>query len=335
MKKIPLTRLSQIHPFVKTLDQIGSPYQKILRKCHIPIYYDEKPNHLIPEYLVNLLVEEATQFEGETFGLLAGEYSEIKDLGVIGNLLSKPPTLYETLNKFLDYVRWHSTDALFWLKIEPKYVWFCRQGIKSISVGLESTELYTVRLLIKIVQSFTDSKWKPNQVYLQMSRKKSLYDYPALANIPIFFQQPFTAIVFPRSLLWQTRSVLSKKAGITGQDISDQNLIIPNTGIKEALSQTIATFLPDQVCGINDIAKITGISVRTLQRQLAQQGISYSRLVQEVRLQQALELLKNSELKLVEISELLGYSDASHFSRAFKKWTGFSPSQFRRMLQRR
>lgn len=176
MKKIPLIRLSQITPFVKTLDQIGLPSQKLLQKCHIPIYYEQKPNHLIPEYLVNLLVEKATQFEGEKFGLLAAEYSEIEDLGMIGNLLSKPPTLYETLNKFLDYVRWHSTDALFWLKIEPEYIWFCRQGIKSISVGLESTELYTVRLLIKIVQSFTGSEWKPNQIYLQMSRKKSLFN---------------------------------------------------------------------------------------------------------------------------------------------------------------
>jgi AraC-like DNA-binding protein len=252
---------------------------------------------------------------------------------MIGNLLLQPPTLYETLNQFLDFVRWHSTDALFWLKIEPEYVYFCRQGIKSIKIGIEATELYTVRLLIKIVQSFTDSQWKPNQIYLQMSRKKSLFDYRALANIPIFFEQPFTAIVFPRSLLWQTRSGLSRKVGTTGQDISDKNLIIPNTQIKEALSQTILTLLPERLCGINKIAKITGISVRTLQRELAKEGISYSRLVQKVRLQQALELLKNTQFQLVEISELLGYSNASHFSRAFKKWTGFSPLHFRRMYQ--
>jgi len=334
-KKIPLIRLSQINPFIKTLEQIGSPYQKLLQKSHIPIYFEDKHNHLIPEYLANLFLEKATQLEGETFGLLTAQYSDIEDLGMIGNLLSKPATLSSTLHKFLDYVRWHSTDALFWLKIEPLSVWFCRQGVKSINVGLEPTELYTVGLMIKIIQSFMGSQWKPDQIYLQMNPKKNLSDDSTFKNVPIFFQQPFTAIVFPRNILWQTRSVSAKKQTTIeqNQDISKGNLIVPNTEITEAVQQIISTFLPDKIIGINQIAKITGISSRTLQRELAKQNTSYSHLLQEVRLQQALELLKNSSLKLIEIADLLGYSDASHFSRAFKKWTGFSPFDFRRMFQ--
>ncbi|MGK7944796.1 MAG: helix-turn-helix domain-containing protein [Microcystaceae cyanobacterium] len=328
MKKIPLIRLSQITPIIQTLDSLGSPSDKLLQKCHIPIYYKEMPNQLFPEYVVNLLLEKANQLEGEHFSILAAEYPKIETLGLIGNILSHSATLYEMLNNFLDYVYWHSTDAKFWLKMDSESVWFCRQGVNSIPIAKEASELYTVRLMIKIIQSTIDILWKPNQIYLQMSSQKNLFNCPAFINVPIFFKHPFTAIVFPRSLLWKTRSFVSSQVSIIEKPITK-----PNTDIKEALSQTIIAFLPEQACGINKISKMTGISVRTLQRELAKQNLSYSSLVQEIRLQQALKLLKNTRLKMTEIAQQLGYSEVSHFSRAFKTWTGISPLKYRKINQ--
>ncbi|MGK7932407.1 MAG: AraC family transcriptional regulator ligand-binding domain-containing protein, partial [Microcystaceae cyanobacterium] len=260
MKNIPLIRLSQISPIVQTLESIGSPSDKLLRKCHIPIYYHEIPNQLFPEYVANLLLEKANQLEGEHFSILAAEYPKIETLGSIGNILSQSDTLYEILNQFLDHVCWHSTDAKFWLKIDQESVWFCRQGVKSIPIGKEASELYTVRLMMKIIQSMIGNQWKPNQIYLQMSPQKSLLKYPAFNNIPIIFDNPFTAIVFPHSLLWKTCSFVTNKVNIIEPDNTKLN-----TEIKAALTQTIIACLPEQVCGINQISKITGISVRTLQ----------------------------------------------------------------------
>jgi AraC-like DNA-binding protein len=62
---------------------------------------------------------------------------------------------------------------------------------------------------------------------------------------------------------------------------------------------------------------------------LAEANVSYSRLVERVRYEEATELLKQPELKLIEIAAELGYTDAANFTRAFKRWAGMSPSEFR------
>ncbi|WP_162918650.1 helix-turn-helix domain-containing protein [Taklimakanibacter deserti] len=79
---------------------------------------------------------------------------------------------------------------------------------------------------------------------------------------------------------------------------------------------------------------IVGMSVRTLQRRLAETGVSYSQLVDEVRLASALALIDDRSIKLSEIARRLGYADAANFDRAFKRWTGFSPSQVRAFDQK-
>ena len=79
---------------------------------------------------------------------------------------------------------------------------------------------------------------------------------------------------------------------------------------------------------LNQIAKHLGLTDRTLQRQLANEKTTFQILLSESRQAKAKTLLKN-KLSIQEISNLLGYADISHFSRAFKKWTNMTPSNYR------
>lgn len=79
------------------------------------------------------------------------------------------------------------------------------------------------------------------------------------------------------------------------------------------------------------IAEVTGMSLRSFQRQLAKEHLSYSLLIDQVRFETAVGLLQDPDLKLIEIAFELGYTDAANFTRAFKRWTGMSPSQFRHL----
>ncbi len=73
-----------------------------------------------------------------------------------------------------------------------------------------------------------------------------------------------------------------------------------------------------------------GLSRRTLQRRLAEQGITYKRLVDETREALARRYLENPQRSLTEITFLLGFSEQSAFTRAFRRWHGESPSDYRR-----
>ena len=80
---------------------------------------------------------------------------------------------------------------------------------------------------------------------------------------------------------------------------------------------------------INRIAKILGISSRTLNRQLACENTSFKHLVETVQKQRAEELIIDSQLSIGNISELLGFSDQSSFGRSFRRWFGVSPRRYR------
>jgi AraC-like DNA-binding protein len=71
------------------------------------------------------------------------------------------------------------------------------------------------------------------------------------------------------------------------------------------------------------------VSVRSLQRKLADKGTSFARLLEDTRRELSRQYVANSRLSVAEITYLLGFSDPANFTRAFRRWTGQSPSTFR------
>ncbi|MFL1456813.1 AraC family transcriptional regulator ligand-binding domain-containing protein [Marinobacter sp. GN3S48] len=77
------------------------------------------------------------------------------------------------------------------------------------------------------------------------------------------------------------------------------------------------------------VAATLFVSERTLKRRLQEENASFQNLVDHVRLERAGDLLKNTGMNLSQIADVLGYADAANFTRAFKRWTGTSPSHYR------
>ncbi|MVV48807.1 AraC family transcriptional regulator [Pseudomonas sp. PB120] len=78
------------------------------------------------------------------------------------------------------------------------------------------------------------------------------------------------------------------------------------------------------------IASQLCLSTQTLHRNLQQEGTSFQRILDDLRRDQAIELLANQHLSLADAAEQLGFSETRSFSRAFKQWTGINPSVLRR-----
>jgi AraC-like DNA-binding protein len=83
------------------------------------------------------------------------------------------------------------------------------------------------------------------------------------------------------------------------------------------------------VPGLSDIASSLGMSARTLQRRLADEGHSFQSLVDRARQDLAQQLLKETDYSLAEIAFLTGFSEQSGFTRAFKRWAGQTPRSYR------
>jgi AraC-like DNA-binding protein len=91
----------------------------------------------------------------------------------------------------------------------------------------------------------------------------------------------------------------------------------------------IAEMLPYERPSRERVSKRLNMSARTLQRRLSDWGVTFEELVDDYRRERALVLLKRADHSILEIAYALGYSDPAHFTRAFRRWTGASPKNWR------
>lgn len=151
-------------------------------------------------------------------------------------------------------------------------------------------------------------------------------------DCPVHFNGRSNAIVFNRKFL--QKPVLRTYHELYDSLVTRHFELTPfppttstATYIENLFRKILATKSP--IPNSDQIASALGKSGQTLRRHLAMENTSFQYLLDKCRIEKSIELLEQTDLTLDEISELLGFSAGSGFSRAFKNWTGYSPSVFR------
>ena len=99
----------------------------------------------------------------------------------------------------------------------------------------------------------------------------------------------------------------------------------------DAVQQLVTPQLRDGFPGVHSVARMLGLSSRTLQRRLSEEGATFARIVARARFDVAQRMLDDPACKIIEVALDLGYSDQAHFARAFVRWTGLAPREFQRL----
>ena len=100
--------------------------------------------------------------------------------------------------------------------------------------------------------------------------------------------------------------------------------------ITEEITKEVISVLPQGIPRIEQVATHLNCSGRTLQRRLAERNLTYQQLVDNIRKDVAVNLLQKEHESIEKIALKTGINDGSAFYRAFKRWTGLSPGQFRK-----
>lgn len=106
----------------------------------------------------------------------------------------------------------------------------------------------------------------------------------------------------------------------------------PGDSVSSRLSELFNSLHPEVRPTLRQIAEVSGITPRTLQRRLAEEGTSFFELLDTWRFETALRLLEVPRKSVGEIAEETGYRDPAHFTRAFRRWTGQTPAAYRENL---
>ncbi len=120
---------------------------------------------------------------------------------------------------------------------------------------------------------------------------------------------------------------------VNSKIVRDQlEALLPVTSARHEIVESLSSHLRcdiDSTTKQSEIASLINVSERTLRRRLNRQDSSYRELRDEARYERARDLLLNSRLSIAEVADAVGYSDARAFRRAFKRWAGCLPTEFR------
>lgn len=174
--------------------------------------------------------------------------------------------------------------------------------------------------------------WAPHAVYFEHPEPRDSAEHRRVFGAPVYFSQPCNALVAPRELLSQRLAGDGRQRLEQLQRLAES--LAPPAPADELLAlvrQQIQRRLRAGNVSIQAVAAALDLSERTLQRRLGESGVTFNELVEGMRLDLSRRYLRQDHLSLTEIGYLLGYSELSAFSRAFRRWTGVSPIEFRRV----
>lgn len=328
LNPIPLLRISALFPFLNFLKEMGSPVEKFLKTSKIPIYSLDTPDIFLSRYQVFNFVEKAAYGEGvPELGMLVGMQTPVKSFGFFSHFIPQSQTLREAIGLTIYAMQLYGSGDKYYLIEREDQAWFCQKYYDLKGQDTYYASHFSLILMLDLIQGAVGKDWYPNAIYLQ-SRQANIYHHP-LSHSQIHTHQETTAIPFPRSFLDLPYLDSHHSSDQSPKETNKFPIHTPSCTFLESLKQAITPQLRESYPSIQLAAEIAQTSVRTLQRQLKKEAITYSQLITQLRHQQAINLLKNSDLKIIDIAAELGYQDPAHFTRAFKQWTGRSPKAFR------
>ena len=328
-RAIALLRAGVFQIFVNYLDKIGTPTTKLFRRSQLPVFGLEDPYAFLPRHQVFAFLFEAARRDGiENLGWLVGEQTDLKDLQALGRLVSQATTLYEAITVAIRVIRIFNSQECFWLGERGDQAWLGQQ-FTQLDGDSHHASHFSLTLMLKLIRQVAGQNWHPQEMYSQTPYLGKISNL-SLSEARIDNTQGFSAIVFPRRLL----SLPLYPIPDTNHNCDYKILLAspPPLSFADSLQQAIAPFLKEHYPSVQLAANLSQMSVRSLQRRLTEDQLTYSQLVARLRYQRAVQLLGDRQIKIIDIAIELGYQDAAHFTRAFKQWTGTTPQHFRRSL---
>ncbi|QQE67509.1 hypothetical protein GFS31_42220 (plasmid) [Leptolyngbya sp. BL0902] len=330
MKSIPLIRVGLLLPIVNFLDHIGSPTERLLEQVSISPMALDRPDGLLTLYQGASLAERAAALEGiETLGFLIGSQTPPPRLGTLGKLVQNSLTLFDLFITVEQVIGMANSGQRVSLRWDGDWVWWQFNCENPGRISNLQNHRYDLGLYLSALRQALGPNWRPPELHLKEPRCQAMVDLQDFAGTTIHFLRPYNAIKIPRSALSLPYNPSAPSNNLGSPDYERFQQTAPDPAFFNSLHQLIQAMLPYSYPDIALVAAASGLSVRTLQRILAEAGLTYSKLVDRVRFNRAIALLQQPEVKLLDIAGELGYTDPANFTRAFKRWAGISPREYR------
>jgi AraC-like DNA-binding protein len=279
------------------------------------------------------LFEESARLTGnENFGLWFGNQFKPRDLGLWGYAAVSAPTLGSALENLVGLFRFHQECSAMRLGRGEDGLFRLEYQITAADIveRRQDAEL-SLGMFLNFFRECCGARWAPEEVHFEHPKPSRAGEHESAFDAPVYFSQPTNALLFKPEILERPMpssdlkllAVMQTCLEQLGSDAPPENLLL------DRLRTAIRLKLPDGYPLLEDVAEDLRVSANLVCRDLHDVGTTYKEVVENVRRDLAISYMKQRRLPFSEIALLLGYSELSAFSRAFRRWTGASPRDFR------
>ena len=329
-KKISTPTIRLAHPlaFSAFLRHIGAPVERHMRKQGLPTLCID-PNSIVPLNRAWRFFDAVAKTEDIDIGWHVGRY--MGDHNLNHKLLRKlecTQTLYLALKYLIRMISSEASDLQLGILERNEYiVFYTYYPGKREEAGYMISQAYQIEVYVNLIRHFTNRNWMPPEIGLESS-----FISPHLErHFPetrICTNQQMGYLTIPRPVLH-----LSARSNHLITDVTSEKEISPReSDFLTSLRAIVPSYLPDGYLSEQTAARLMEISTRTLTRRLAECGLSYGKLLDEIRFKIAAELLHDPCIKTTEIARQIGIADQSNFTKMFRRISGLTPRQYRHLL---
>jgi AraC-like DNA-binding protein len=277
----------------------------------------------------HLLGSCAAQAACPHLGLLLGQRGNGSSLGIVGLLLREARTVGSALRDLVKYLHLHDRGAVWGLAVHDDV------AVLSYSIyeaGVESTgQLADVAMAVAANQMriLCGAAWNPSEVLLPHSQPPAAEAFGRFFRAPVRFDAEQASLVFRASSLEQLVKGADPDLHRLLKEQLDQLKPAAAADLPDQMRRVLRTLLTSHRCSAESTAHLFAIHRRTLNRRLKAAGTAFHTLVEEIRYEIARQLLAETTMPMVQVTAALHYSEASAFTRAFRRWSGLTPSEWR------
>lgn len=276
----------------------------------------------------------ATALDDPALGLHLGASFQLRELGVLGYVISTAPNLAEALQRLQKFERLVYQINPFQLRGDGEAAvleWQTTLGRPG-----QLVDETAIAALVACARELVGETLQPRSIGFVNPEPADAAPYAAFFGCETTFNNATTTVVIPAQLLARPlampdpalSAILETQAESLLKQIPDSEPVL--LALRQALPAAIATGEPT----LERMARQLHCAPRTLQRRLEAVGLTFQQALDESRRELAEGYLASNGIPLSEIALLLGYSEQSAFNRAFKRWTESTPRQWRQNYSR-
>lgn len=318
-------RVAPIHALGKLIRSLGGDPAAVFRAVKIDERALAKSDGVLPITIRGELLARAAQETGcEHFGLLLGAESGIRELGTAGQLMLELSSIGLALDVF----------AELWLRHNPSGVVFVGRSGDQATLGyavldgnipgMPQLQDTAIAFALNIMRDMLGADWRPTGVNLMRHEPRDPALYEQFFGANCHFNATRSELIFPATTL----NIRLKSHDAKGADLAQHPMEFRDWS--SYVQRLTYRLLLQGDCSQKRVAAALGVSNRTLVRKLANCRVNYHQLIEGARFSTSRTLMRETNLPITEIAAALGYNEVSSFTRAFRRWSGISPSQWRK-----